>query len=515
MFYEKTALFLTLIALVLALCACGPEVPAGTHKPANAGNSSSTRPSSNIKTDECKDGHTFTDTGVACEKCGIDYFSATLEFKLNDTRDSYTLIGLGTCTRTVIHVPETYKNKPITEIATTAFNAVSNPACNEITEIVLPASVVTIHSNAFFKCEKLSKVSIPNGVTTIGADAFRGCTALESIRLPDALEEISDGLFWECTSLMTVDIPVDSIWHIGSNAFNGCAILESLTIPDSVTKIDTNAFANCSALRSLRMSSNIENLGRNTFTGCDSLEYNIYNGMGYLGNDANPYVLLMCVKDPAQKEVIIHENTKTVLYEAFTGATITSLTLGKNLTFIPYGGLDSLTSLETISVAEGNPKYHTAGNCLIETETKILIRGTGTSVIPSDGSVTIIGSYAFSGIKGLTSIYIPDSITVIQGMAFHKCAELTTVIIGKSLQSVELNGFSGCSSLAEVFYEGTASEWNKIDIPKSIGGGGMSFGDNKELLDAERYYFSEEQPTGSGKYWHYVDGKPTPWEAAE
>ena len=114
----------------------------------------------------------------------------------------------------MIHVPETYKNKPITEIATTAFNAVSNPACNEITEIVLPASVVTIHSNAFFKCEKLSKVSIPNGVTTIGADAFRGCTALESIRLPDALEEISDGLFWECTSLMTVDIPRNHHWQL-------------------------------------------------------------------------------------------------------------------------------------------------------------------------------------------------------------------------------------------------------------------------------------------------------------
>jgi len=512
---KKTALFLTLIALVLALCACGPEVPAGTHKPANTGNSSSTSPSSNIKKDECKDGHTFTDTGVACEKCGIDYFSATLEFKLNDTRDSYTLIGLGTCTRTVIHVPETYKNKPITEIATTAFNAVSNPACNEITEIVIPSSVITIHSNAFYKCENLSKMELPNGVTTIGVDAFRGCTALESIRLPGALEEIPNGLFWDCSSLKNVEIPEDSIWHIGSNAFNGCAILESLTIPDSVTKIETNAFANCSALHSMRMSSNIENLGRNIFTGCNSLEYNVYNGMCYLGNDANPYVLLVCIQDPAQKEVIMHDDAKVVLYEAFTGTDITSLTLGKHLTVIPYGGLDNLTSLETISVAEGNPKYHTAGNCLIETETKVLIRGTGTSVIPGDGSVTTIGSYAFSGIKGLTSICIPDSITLIQGMAFYKCTELTTVIIGKSLQSVELNGFSGCSNLAEVFYEGNASEWNKIDIPKSLGGGGMSFGDNKELLDAERYYFSEEQPTGSGKYWHYVDGKPTPWEAAE
>jgi hypothetical protein len=41
------------------------------------------------------------------------------------------------------------------------------------------------------------------------------------------------------------------------------------------------------------------------------------------------------------------------------------------------------------------------------------------------------------------------------------------------------------------------------------------FGDNIELENAPRYYYSETEPTEPGNYWHYVDGVPTPWETEE
>ena len=73
----------------------------------------------------------------------------------------------------------------------------------------------------------------------------------------------------------------------------------------------------------------------------------------------------------------------------------------------------------SIVVEEGNPVYHSDGNCLIETESKTLVAGCNTSVIPDDGSVTSIGYYAFNGCTGLTSVTIPDGVTSIGGSAFR------------------------------------------------------------------------------------------------
>ena len=68
-----------------------------------------------------------------------------------------------------------------------------------------------------------------------------------------------------------------------------------------------------------------------------------------------------------------------------------------------------------ITVADGNTVYHSAGNCLIETESKTLVLGCKNSVIPTDGSVTSIGEYAFYGCTSFTSVTIPSSVTSIGG----------------------------------------------------------------------------------------------------
>jgi len=55
--------------------------------------------------------------------------------------------------------------------------------------------------------------------------------------------------------------------------------------------------------------------------------------------------------------------------------------------------------------------------------------------------------------------------------------------------------------LAEVFYAGSAADWSSITVGE----------DNYQLTSATRYFYSEEEPTESGNYWHYVDGVPTVW----
>src|SRR5699024_4859621 len=96
---------------------------------------------------------------------------------------------------------------------------------------------------------------------------------------------------------------------------------------------------------------------------------------------------------------------------------------------IGYGAFSGCDSLTSIIVDPQNSVYHSDGNCLIETQSKTLIAGCGTSVIPSDGSVTSIGEGAFSYCESLMSITIPDSVTVIGDKAFLSCRSLESVMI--------------------------------------------------------------------------------------
>ena len=65
-------------------------------------------------------------------------------------------------------------------------------------------------------------------------------------------------------------------------------------------------------------------------------------------------------------------------------------------------------------------------------------------------TVTSIGSSAFEGCTGLTSISIPNSVTSIGNSAFSGCSGLTSVSIGNSVTSIDWSAFSGCTGLTSI-----------------------------------------------------------------
>ena len=106
--------------------------------------------------------------------------------------------------------------------------------------------------------------------------------------------------------------------------------------------------------------------------------------------------------------------------------------------------------LKSITVEKGNKYYHSAGNCLIETASKTLIAGSNNSIIPTDGSVTSIGSWAFYGCSSLTSVTIPNSVTSIGDYAFYNCSNLTSITIPNTMTNIGEGAFENCTSLISI-----------------------------------------------------------------
>lgn len=346
----------------------------------------------------------------------------------------------------------------------------------------LSSLTTEINISAFEDCENLESVVIPNGVTTINNSAFRNCSKLKSISIPSSVSTIGDSAFYYCANLESITVASDNVKYI---AQSNCLIeidtktlilgCKNSVIPtsDIVNTIGNYAFAYCEGLTNITIPANITEVGFFAFEYCNDLTgVNILEGITSIG-----YGMFYNCKNLTT--VRIPNSVIEIERLAFSGCEkLEGLNISKNVTTISNEAFNYCKNLE-ITVASDNPNYSSINNCLIEKSSKTLIFGCKNSVIPTDGSVTIIGENAFWGCGELGDLIIPTSITTIENFAFINCF------------------------IDNIYYLGSQEEWNEINIVSN----------NDGIDDATKYFYSKSQPTGSGNYWHYdTDGiTPIAW----
>ncbi len=362
----------------------------------------------------------------------------------------------------------------------------------EIVEIIIPGSVRSIGYRAFRGCVNLADIKIPDGVTYIDAYAFEntayynnqsnwtngvlyvGKYLIEA--KPDLVKGkyevkpgtigIASGGFSDCVDLTSLVMP-NGLKYINNNAFSGCTGLSEIKIPDSVISIESN-FGDTAYYKN---------------------KQNWKDGVLYIDNH-----LIKANSNELASSYQIRQGTRTIADGAFRYCyMLENITIPNSVVTIGNDAFNGCSKLTNINIPNSVKTIGEGAFAYCESLASINL----------PNSIAEIGKEAFYSC-GLTSITIPNSVTEIKFRTFAFCHNLKSVYIPRSVEKIEL--FYGCENLTDVYYEGSKSEWDLINIVYS------DEDDDSPLLNANIHYNSPMpgEATPTPKPTPTPTQKPTP-----
>lgn len=176
-----------------------------------------------------------------------------------------------------VNIPETV-NYDERDFTVTTIEDYAFYACNTLTSVTLPSTLLTIGTSAFNGCASLTGVTIPQGVNTLGSRAFANCSMLAEVTFPTTLRSIGTYAFQNCSSIAHIVLP-EGLSTISNNAFGACSGLQDIVFPQTLTSLGEMAFNECTSLREVRLPDNLSLIPYRAFEGCTSIGV-VYIGKG-------------------------------------------------------------------------------------------------------------------------------------------------------------------------------------------------------------------------------------------
>ena len=436
--------------------------------------------------------------------------------------------------------------------------------CVSLTDIAFGEGLRSIGESAFTYCVSLTDISLPDGVREIGSYAFRGCTRLERLVLPTELEYFgydvfnTSGLKLDVSDLpgwfaLEMEAPVNADWElyvqgervtrlvvpeqirsIGKNLFARCVSLEEITFPEGVTDVGYQAFSGCINLEKIVLPASIARLEAAAFAGTEGVQVHIADLSGWCaaekGRGWMPSWSLYS-EGELLTALVLPEGVSELPDRAFAGCSgIRSAVISERVQRLGSFVFSECTALESVSFSGmlSSIPLSTFARCrslrkidfpqgLTELGDTAFF-GCGFSEISVPDSVTKLGDYLFSGCASLRKVTFGASVQMLPMGLFYGCSALEEIVLPQALQIVGDPGvpeqpvFVECSALSDVYYGGTAEEWEKI--------AGHEYVEEANENVVVWFYSETEPPINAegtaydGNYWHYAPDGVTPvvWE---
>lgn len=268
---------------------------------------------------------------------------------------------------------------------------------------------VNLAARTYDSCaEEATRIVVEEGCTHIGRSAFYDFPLVTELSLPD------------------------SLISIGDYAFERCSSLTEISLPRQLQDLGTGAFENCENLTKVTLYENIRHIYGSAFNGC-SVECTEKDGIEYLGNTENPYVVALSAPNKRYEE-------------SYTIAD-TCLVLGGNL--FQDAAMESIVIPDSVKHI-GDGVFRNSGLCSVTLPKNLLT----------------LGEECFKGIRGLTQIELPETVTSIGANAFKECYDLSTINLPGSLTEVGNNLFMA-TDLSEITFDGTLAQWEAVTKEES------------------------------------------------
>ncbi len=395
--------------------------------------------------------------------------------------------------------------------------------CASLESVSLP-EVVEIRHRAFYGCSSLSELNLGARLETISSDAFKDCTSLTELVLPTSLTSIACGAFAGCNAIESITAhPVSeygydvSVAHLfGSNYYTSnaeyvpeslieiilvdyedipsyilydCASVERVVLPEGVKSIGNFAFYGC-PIKAINIPNTVTSIGYKSLNNIKEAAFTEYNHAYYIGNEDNPYHVLIDADDYTLTEVTheleLHEGTKIVyrgVFDYVYGDFVLKVTVPEGiLDFGGHGDYGFSRYMDVYYKGSFDKWCGVLSRYIHMPYMRLFLLNEEdeweelTEIVIPEGTIGITEA-KFAGYYNVTSVTLPASLEFISEQSFWSCEAIENVYYKGTLEdlfNLGCSGVNGNSPLhnAEHFYmldeEGEWFEVTRIVIPESV-----------------------------------------------